>query len=344
MSGSNDSRPAEVTGPAQISRRAWRRAPVLLGLVLGAALPLTSATAAAQASGAPAAVPGATQIARDLFERGKAKWAAGQYEEAAALLAASNQQVPKAGTSMLLGDAYEHLGRLRSARDTFRRASELARQSGESQLEYRANTREAALLPRVPQVQIRVAAPVPPGLLVTLNGREVPASELNVATALDAGTYLLEAHAPDHEPFSARLELSNDAPQAGVRVVSVHLVPRGEHTEAPAGSGRETLAWWIGGAGAALTAASLVTLIVALDKNAASEDECGEAGGAVDPDENACNARGVELRDDARTLANVATVGGILGLAGIGAGLTLHFTAPDRQTGSAVYVGYSGAF
>jgi tetratricopeptide (TPR) repeat protein len=332
----------------------------MLGLALVSGLPMASATAAAQASpgppGAPVGpvtpaaqtvapvAPGATQIARDLFERGKAKWAAGQYDEAAALLAASNQQVPKAGTSMLLADAYEHLGRLRTARDTFRLASELARQSGETQLEYRANTREAALLPRVPQVQIRVPAPVPPGLLVTLNGREVPASELNVATALDAGSYLLEAHAADHEPFSVRLELANDAPQAGVRVVSVNLVPRTERAAASSSSGRETLAWWLGGSGAVLTAASIVTLIVALDKNAASSEQCGTEGGADTADENACTERGVELRDQARTLANIATLGGILGLAGIGAGLTLHFTAPDRDTTSAVYVGYGGVF
>lgn len=333
-----------MTHPAKWRRAGRRRAArLLLGLALSSSVPVTSATAAAQAGSAPAAAPGATQIARDLFERGKAKWAAARYEEAAALLAASNQQVPKAGTSMLLGDAYEHLGRLRTARDTFRLASELARQSGESQLEYRANTREAALLPRVPQVQIRVPAPVPPGLFVTLNGREVPASELNVSTALDAGTYLLEAHAPDHEPFSVRLELTNDAPQAGVRVVSVHLEPPEGRATAEAGSGRETLAWWLGGAGAVLTVASLVTLIVALDKNASSKDECGTEGGAATPDENACTARGVELRDDARTLANVATVGGVLGLAGIGAGLTLHFTAPDGEAGSALWVGYSGA-
>lgn len=327
---------SEPSGSYGAGRKQAARLTLALALALAALS--SSGLAAAQASAA-----GTTQIARDLFERGKAKWAAGRYEEAAALLAASNQQAPKAGTSMLLADAYEHLGRLRTARDTFRLASTLARQSGESQLEYRANTREAALLPRLPHVEIRVAAPAPPGLLVTLNGREVPASELNVATALDAGSYLLEARAPEHEPFSVRLELSNDAPQPlGVRVVSVHLVSRGP--QAGAGSGRETLAWWLGGAGGVLAVASVVTLIVALDANARSNDECGLAGGAAVDDENACTEAGVELRNQARTLANVATLGGVLGLAGIGAGLTLHFTANDGGAGSGAWVGYGAAF
>ena len=342
MSGWNASRHAAVTFPVRGRRPRHAALALLLAWGLGGSALLSSPRAAAQAGTVGAPTPAAISIARDLFERGKAKWAAGSYDEAAALLAASNQQVPKAGTSMLLADAYEHLGRLRTARDTFRLASELARQSGEPQLEYRASTREAALLPRVPQVQIRVPTPVPPGLLVTLDGREVPPSELNVPTALDAGSYLLEAHAPDHEPFSVRLQLSNDAPQAGVRVVSIQLVPRADRTQSS--SGRETLAWWLGGAGGVLAVASVVTLVVALDENAASKEECGVAGGAAEPDENACTERGVELRNEARTLANIATLGGILGLAGIGAGLTLHLTAPDREAGSAMYVGYHGAF
>ena len=327
-------------------RRQRRVAQLACALALGAGAALVSVSAAAQAApqaAAPQTAADKTLIARDLFERGKARWAAGQYEEAAALLAASNQQAPKAGTSMLLGDAYEHLGRLRTARDTFRLASQLAHDSGESQLEYRASTREAALLPRLPQVEIRVTEPLPPGLSISLNGRELPPSELNVATALDAGTYVLEARAPGREPFSARLTLTNDAPQQlGVRVVSVQLPPLGQ--AAAPGAGRETLAWWLGGAGSVLLVASAVSLIVALDQSSSSEDECGLAAGAAVDDKNACTAHGVELRNQARTWANLATIGGVLGVAGLGAGLTLHFTAHDVAAGSGAWVGYRAAF
>jgi tetratricopeptide (TPR) repeat protein len=294
------------------------------------------------------------QIARDLFERGKAKWTLGLYDEAASLLAASNQLMPRAGTCMLLGDAYERLGRLRTARDAFQLASKLARESGDSQLEYRANTREAALAPRLPRIEVRVPQPLPRGLLVTLNGVELPPDELNVPTALDAGNYHLEARAPGYRPFARDIQLSNDGPQPlGARVISV-LLSRGVEDDAdPAfedasfedpATQRRTLAYWVGGAGAALTLGGILSLLVALDKNGASQSECGLEGGARTDDENACTSRGAELRSDARTFAHLATAGTLLGLGGLGAGITLYVTAGDPSNADAAGVSWSGTF
>lgn len=239
---------------------------------------------------------------------------------------------------MLLADAYERLGRLRSARDTFRLASQLAREAGDTQLDYRASTREAALLPRVPRVEVRIVAPIPRGLLVTLNGHELPVDELNTPTALDAGGYHLEARAPGHDSFSLQFTLTNDPQQLGVRVIAVHLTRRGQgdsqSDESPTsgeGDGRRELAWWVGGAGAGLVVASAASMLVALGENGASKDECGRNGPAFVDNDDVCSRRGVELRDQARTFANLATLGGALGLVGVGAGLTLYFTAVDTD-------------
>lgn len=322
----------------------------LVAALLGLAPPLAAQAPAgdAPASNTPAGDT-RSQIARDLFERGKAKWTLGHYDEAASLLAASNQQVPRAGTCMLLGDAYERLGRLRTARDTFQLASKLAQGSGDSQLEYRANTREAALAPRLPRIEVRVAQPLPRGLLVTLNGVELPPDELNVPTALDAGNYHLEARAPGYRPFTRDLQLSNAGPQPlGARVISVQLSRGGEDdADEPfedAFTRRQTLAYWVGGAGAALALGGIVSLLVALDKNGASQGECGIEGGARTDDENACTSRGAELRSDARTFAHLATAGTLLGLGGLGAGITLYVTAGDDSSADAAGVRWSGAF
>ena len=297
----------------------------------------------------PAPTESKAQIARDLFERGKAKWGLGQYEEAAALLAASNQQLPRAGTCMLLADAYERLGRLRTARDTFQLAAQLARDSGDSQLEYRASTREAALAPRLPRIEVRVRQPLPEGLLVTLNGMELPPAELNTPTVLDAGTYRLEARAPGYRPFHRDIQLTNDGPQPiGVRVISVQL-SRGDDDDAASPldgtpGGRKELAWWVGGAGGVLALGGLISLLVALDKNGDSKGECGIDGGAPIDDENICSARGADLRSDARTFAHLATAGTLLGLAGIGAGITLYVTAGDEAAPGTAGVRWSGRF
>jgi hypothetical protein len=167
-----------------------------------------------------------SEIARDLFVRGKAKWLEGQFEAAAALLGASDEQLSVPSTLALLADSYEHLGRLKSAADAFHRAAELATQKGNLALAHSASTREAALLPRVPQLEIRVAAPLPAALLVTLNGVEVPLARLNAPLALDAGYYQLEARAPGYLPAVSSVRLNNDPAQpGGPQVASVLLAP-----------------------------------------------------------------------------------------------------------------------
>jgi len=332
-----------------VRRRAGRLLVAAPALALLALAPPLAGQAPATGGKAPASESKA-QIARDLFERGKAKWTLRQYGEAASLLAASNQQMPRPGTCMLLADAYERLGRLRTARDSFQLAAQLARESGDTQLEYRARTREAALAPRLPRVEIRVPQPIPRGLLVTLNGVELPPAELNTPTPIDAGSYHLEARAPGYRPFSRDLQLSNDGPESlGVRVVSLQL-SRGDDADDASSpfdgsaGGQRTLAWWVGGAGGALALGGAISLLVALDKNGDSKGECGLEAPMPTDDENVCSQRGAGLRSDARTFAHLATAGTLLGLAGLGAGITLYVTAGADDTPETAGVRWSGRF
>jgi len=243
---------------------------------------------------------------------------------------------------MLLGDSYEHLGRLRSAREAFRQAAQLAGARGDVDLEHSAKTRDAALEPRLPRIEVRVAQPGPPGLLVTVNGIELPRGELNMPTAFDAGRYRVEARAPGYRPFSSDVQLSNDSSQAfGVHVVAIQLSP-GE--EALPGANRKALAGWVVGAGGALVLGAAISMLVALDKDGDSRAECGLAGGAPVDDENICTAKGASLRSEARTFAHLATAGTVLGVAGIGVGIGLYMTAGDNAAPESAGVRWSGSF
>ena len=204
--------------------------------LLGAAAPAeTSAAAPAEnstaahrtaAGDARAAADPKERAAHDLFAQGKAKWESAEYEAAISLFSASLAQLPKACTLTLLADCYERVGRLRSARDTFQRAGELARQTNNERLVQIAQTREAALGPRIPQLEIRIVNTSAPGLRVTLNGVEVSTRWLNVPLPMDAGSYQLEAKATGYVPSLMSVRLINSGTEAAaVHVVQVTLTP-----------------------------------------------------------------------------------------------------------------------
>jgi hypothetical protein len=111
----------------------------------------------------------------------------------------------------------------------------------------------------------------------------------------------------------------------------------------PRGSRRE-LAFWVGGAGAAVALASAVSMIIALDKNGASHARCGSDADPSNADENVCSRRGAELRDQARVLAHVASVGGVLGIAGVGSGLALYFSSGSAREPEAAGLRWSTEF
>ncbi|MEY4548678.1 MAG: hypothetical protein RL685_4873 [Pseudomonadota bacterium] len=284
-----------------------------------------------------------TQIARDLFERGKSKWLEQQFEEAAALLTASQDQLAVPSTLALLADSYEQLGRLRSASEAFGRAALLAGERGNLALEHSARTREAALQPRIPQLEIRVPEPVPVGLLVTLNGVEVPARHLNVPLAMDAGYYQLEARAPGFLPSLSSVRLTNDRVQlAGPRVVPVLLsaLPSEPVVVAPAAkpqavaadasrSRQQELGLWLGAGGVAAAVTSGVVMLVAWSKYSDAERSCRQATG----NSHRCPKAAFDQRGDALQLAGVATGFGLAGAALVGTGLALYLTPESSSEG-----------
>ncbi|MEO8182438.1 MAG: hypothetical protein ABI895_26680 [Deltaproteobacteria bacterium] len=292
------------------------------------------------------------EIARDLFERGKAKWLEGQFEAAAALLAASDEQLSVPSTLALLADSYEHLGRLKSASDTFHRAAALATERNNLALAHSAGTREAALRPRMPQLEIRVAAPVPAGLLVTLNGVEVPGPLLNAPIAMDAGSYQLEARAPGHLPSVSSVRLLNDRTQpTGPQIASVMLAPEPSRPAPSAavprpdtrGENRREVAWWLAAGGAAALVTGGIVMLVSWAKYADSRQLCTEATGSS----RQCPRGAFEERNTSLQLAGVATGVGLTGVALLGTGITLYFTpvqAPESVAPVGAGMGLRGAF
>jgi len=295
---------------------------------------------------APAAAQTAeSQAAEALFRQAKALMEKGDLEPACEKFAASQALEPGLGTLLYLGDCYERAGRFASALATFREAVRMGQDRDDETRLRLAQVRVSALEPRVPKLEIRNGASSIDELQVTVAGVPVGKEDFGRPIERDAGTYEIRFSAPGYESFVSHVELKN----AGSVAVNVpRLVPvqgaaparARDVQDEPAGSTQRTLAWVVGGAGAALLATAGVFTYLAASKNGDSKDNCAAA------DENSCGPEGVKQRDDAKSLANVATALTVLGGASLATGVVLFVAAPDTEdpVGQAAVVGVRGVF
>jgi hypothetical protein len=359
-----------------------RATAVVARLALAGALGWLSCAALEPAAHAQEPAPSPAlqeQVAQQLFERARLKWKDADYAGAASLFAASIHESPQPGALILLADCQEHLGKLQSASQAFARAAELADAAGDVDLSQRARTRAAVLAPLIPQLELRVAEPLPPGLLVTLDGVEVPAERLNTPLALDAGEHELQARAPGYADFQAQVTLNNGpSPTPGPQVLALLLEARGapplvaqsappaelppaarasspaplaplaaatlgpSGTEQAGSSGldRRSLAWIAGSVGLVAGAVGLVVIVNAERDYDRSQRYCESIAGR-----QACYERGLELQRRAQSQANWATVAALVASAGLGVGVYAYVTSDEGSAlPNALRVGYEGRF
>jgi hypothetical protein len=297
--------------------------------------------------------------AEALFDEGKKAMATGDYAVACQKFEQSDTLDPAIGTELNLGACYEKLGRTASAWATFRRAAAMAKAKKQPDREKLARKRAEELEANLARLTIVVPDAVRvPGLVVTRNGSEVSSELYGQPVPLDPGTLNIQAKAPGKQAFSTTVELAAKASQsvtipelaadAAAVAPAVESEPQPPPVVTPAnpppadpyepppdsdaaassGSGQRTLGLVIGGVGVVGLAVGGVFALRAQSKNDDSKNECSPN------DENQCTARGVELRDEARSSGNVATIAGGLGLAALIGGTVLYFTAPSAKSGS----------
>jgi hypothetical protein len=258
------------------------------------------------------------QLAQDLFVAAQEQHAKQNYAEAARLLDASLVQKPLSSPLLLLGDCYEKMGKLRKALDTFQRAADVAVTTEKPDLAHRARLRIAALETRIPRLELRAPRPAPRGLIVTLNGVPMSSENLNLPLPFDAGSYRLEARAPGYQPTTTMIEVSNERSLEGVQVVPIVLTPEPHHFD------QRELAWWVGGAGAAVAVTGVIVAIVAKSEN---------SGGS--PAE----------KEDAQHLARVWGTTTLLTSVGLlGTAVGLYITADRADEPGLAGVRWSGQF
>jgi tetratricopeptide (TPR) repeat protein len=294
-----------------------------------------------------------SQAAEALFRQAKALLDAGDLAQACEKFAASNALEPGLGTLLYLGDCYERSTRFASALATFRAAEHMAHERDDAAREQLASVRAAALAPRAPTLEVRARGGRPlADLQITVNGVPLGENELNHPIPRDAGDYEVRFSAPGHEAYVSRVQLRNGATR-GVVVSVPQLVSATSRSDGPlvatvppappavsTGGGRRVAAWVSSAAGLAFGVASGVFAALASAKNSDSKAAC-------DPlDANRCGPDGVRLRNDAKDLAAVATVTGVVGGVAFASGVILFASSVSSSggTGNGAVVGVSGAF
>jgi serine/threonine-protein kinase len=283
--------------------------------------------------------------AQTLYDEAKALVAEGRHSEACPKLEESQRLDPGSGTLLNLADCYEHVGRTASAWSTFLEAATLARAAGNPEREREARDRAAKLDGRLSKVRIDVShAAGIPGLQVVRDGKDVGTPQWNIALPIDPGSHVISASAPGYRPWSASIVIVSGA---NTTVVIVPVLDEASHGAPPASSSpphdestglgtQKTLALVAGGAGVLSLG---IGTVFALHSKSKKEEADLHCDGAACRDQT-----GVELRADAISAGNAATIGIVIGVAGLAGGAALWLTTPSSRESVVARVGVGPGF
>jgi serine/threonine-protein kinase len=280
---------------------------------------------------------GDSAAALELFEEGRRLTAAGQYEQGCSKLLASYGLVPKLGTLLNLADCYEKVGKTASAWVRFTEAATLADRAGQTERADFARNHLAALTPRLSRLVINVDMKSVEGIAVHRDGALVDAALIGTPVPVDPGRHTIEVGAPQKKTWTLAVDIEVDSAQP--KIVDVPALEPDQATRAaPDGSpaqplvpsadtkssgARRTSAMVVAGVGFGGIVASLVGGVIANAKY----QESTRAGRCTD--DNKCTPAGLQIRDDAESIARVSTVLFIGGSLVAATGVVLFLTSPS---------------
>ena len=304
-------------------------------------------------------------MAEQLFQQGRTLMDEGRFAEAAEKLQASLELDLASGTQGSLAKCYEAQGKLASAWAMYTEAATRADREGNEARAEGARKLANGLRPRLPRLQIRLAAPAAPGVRVARNGVVLSAAIFGTDVYVDPGEHIITATAAGYVPFSKTVMVGErehhaveipalepaqssdaltdeaDADNANSDTANTDTVtddaaeanlPDDDVTDAvpsPAAPGRTRR--WAGlataGTGVLVVGAGL---IVGATAYSAWNDPFDR--GDCDRDTLMCTAQGQVDTDSARDRARLADI--IVGVGGVAvvAGAILYFTAPKASS------------
>jgi hypothetical protein len=288
--------------------------------------------------------------AKQLFEEGRTDAAAGKSEEACTKFSASFALDPAVGTELNLGDCQEKLGHLSVAWHLFDDAAK--KDNDADRIKY-ARGRATTLAPKLAALIIKLPDPSIVGLTVKVEGNPVPPAA-EITTMVDPGDQVVEVSVPggptETRPvhasagqtvtvdFGAPPTVHHDEPPPPVPAGPEGPEPVRRHSRVVMG---EAI---MGVGGAALVTGVVLGLVARSHYDSAFPTHCTNMSKPM------CDPTGFTTTSDAITLANVGTVVGVVGIAGVVAGALVWYTAPKdivvtpTASGQGAGISVSGTF
>lgn len=268
-------------------------------------------------------------------------------EEAVPHLQESLRLDPKAITLINLADCEERVGRLADALGHWVDARTRAQAEGSKPIAEEAESRAAALEPRLPKLTVVLAPDAPKDVVVERDGTVLRAASLGVALPVNPGAHAIVVKAPGRvdwdrkitlaERESLRVEVRAGAADGARAAAPGAPAPRSEAPPSPAparSSPSRTLAWI--GFGAAVPALAVGTVTGILAAGAAGDAARDCPGGACS------GPKALEDAEAGKTMGTISTAAFIVGAAALAVGVYGLFARSDATTAK-VSVGPGGA-
>jgi hypothetical protein len=274
--------------------------------------------------------------AESLFNEALAMLADKKPAEACPKLEASQRLDPGVGTLLYLADCYQQVGRTASAWGTFREAAYMAKDRKDDRESVAVDSAKS-LEPKLSYLTVEVTAAPGVALEIKRDGKIISDALWNTAIPVDPGAHSVEASAPGKKPWSTNFNIADGPRQESVVVPKLEDAPvapvappaaplSAPPAQSPQGSSMQKTAGWVllGVGSAGLITGGVLALL------ARGDDK--EANAECRPDRlRLCNPAGVELSSSAHSKATWAGVTAGIGLAAVGAGVTLLLTAPSSS-------------
>lgn len=275
---------------------------------------------------------GNRSAAQALFEEGRALMGEGKAPEACPKLEESQRLDPGVGTQFNLAACYEAIGRTASAWTLYMEVAAASLAEGRASREATARERALAVKSKLSYLIIEVPHEARvPGLVIERSGERVGEAQWGARVPVDPGEHRVRLSAPEKKDWEANVKVPNGPGSETVKVPVLADAPKGsailpsQPPSAPEG-GRSMLPYVAAGVGIVGVGVGAFFGLQAMSKyDEAQKNGCN--GGAC------TEQHGFDLQKDARSAGNVATVGFIVGIAGLGTGAALYLWEPARNGG-----------